>query len=147
MIRSPDHQGSWLSVGSEPGPFTVSQDAIASARLVIAPTSGNPDASGAGRRAEWPPVSGANDPYDPKQVAALAPEALDDAVRAAVEAFGYAGNLEELAAVRPAHLGDRAPVLLARRELGALPPAARSDAGKRVNAARDRKSTRLNSSH
>jgi phenylalanyl-tRNA synthetase alpha chain len=81
-------------------------------------------------------VSGANDPYDPKQVAALAPEALDEAVDAAREAFAGAPDLEALAAVRPAHLGDRAPVLLARRELGALPPAARSDAGKRVNAAR-----------
>ena len=90
-----------------------------------------------GRRAEWPPVSGANDPYDPKQVAALSPEALDDAVTAAQKAFAAAGDLEALAAVRPAHLGDRAPVLLARRELGALPPAARSDAGKRVNAARE----------
>jgi phenylalanyl-tRNA synthetase alpha chain len=81
-------------------------------------------------------VSGANDPYDPKQVAALSPEALDDAVTAARKAFAGAGDLEALAAVRPAHLGDRAPVLLARRELGALPPAARSDAGKRVNFAR-----------
>lgn len=81
-------------------------------------------------------MSGANDPYDPKQVAALSPEALDEAVAAARAAFAGAADLEALAAVRPAHLGDRGPVLLARRELGALPPAARSDAGKRVNAAR-----------
>jgi phenylalanyl-tRNA synthetase alpha chain len=81
-------------------------------------------------------VSGANDPYDPKQVAALSPESLDDAVQAAVTAFAQAADLAALAAVRPAHVGDRAPVPLARRELGALPPAARADAGKRVNAAR-----------
>ncbi|KQS59519.1 phenylalanine--tRNA ligase subunit alpha [Geodermatophilus sp. Leaf369] len=81
-------------------------------------------------------MSGANDPYDPKQVAALSADALDAAVAAGVEAFAGAGDLESLAAVRPAHLGDRAPVLLARRELGALPPAARKDAGQRVNAAR-----------
>ena len=81
-------------------------------------------------------MSGANDPYDPKQVAALSPEALDAAVAAARQAFTGAADLEALAAVRPAHLGDRAPVLLARRELGALPPAARADAGKRVNDAR-----------
>jgi phenylalanyl-tRNA synthetase alpha chain len=80
-------------------------------------------------------VSGANDPYDPKQVAALSAEALSDAVRQGVAAFAAARDLEELAAVRPAHLGDRAPLLLARRELGALPPAARSDAGKRLNGA------------
>ncbi|MBM7804569.1 phenylalanyl-tRNA synthetase alpha chain [Geodermatophilus bullaregiensis] len=81
-------------------------------------------------------MSGANDPYDPKQVAALSAEALDAAVAAAREAFATAADLQALAAVRPAHLGDRAPVPLARRELGALPPAARADAGKRVNAAR-----------
>ncbi|TFV56366.1 phenylalanine--tRNA ligase subunit alpha [Geodermatophilus sp. DF01-2] len=81
-------------------------------------------------------MSGANDPYDPKQVAALSAEALDAAIGEARQAFAGAGDLEALAAVRPAHLGDRAPVLLARRELGALPPAARADAGKRVNAAR-----------
>lgn len=28
MIRSPDHQGSWLTVGGEPGPAQVSQDAL-----------------------------------------------------------------------------------------------------------------------
>jgi phenylalanyl-tRNA synthetase alpha chain len=81
-------------------------------------------------------VSGANDPYDPKQVAALSSDSLDAAVEAALTAFAQAPDLEALAAVRPAHLGDRAPVLLARRELGALPPAARAEAGKRVNAAR-----------
>jgi phenylalanyl-tRNA synthetase alpha chain len=53
-----------------------------------------------------------------------------------VAAFAAAGDLAALAAVRPAHLGDRAPLLLARRELGSLPPADRADAGKRVNAAR-----------
>src|SRR3954465_8890672 len=96
----------------------------------------NPGAGAIGRRAEWPPVSGANHPYDPKQVAALSPEALDDAVEAARKAFDGATDLEALALVRPAHLGDRAPGLLAPPELGPLPPAARSDAGKRVNTAR-----------
>ncbi len=89
-----------------------------------------------GGQAEWPPVSGANDPFDPKQVAALSPEALDAAVAEGLAAFAAAADLDALAAVRPAHLGDRGPVLLARRELGALPPAARKDAGQRVNAAR-----------
>ncbi len=74
--------------------------------------------------------------YDPKQVAMLAPEALDEAVIAATKAFAEAAALDALAATRPAHLGDRAPVALARRELGALPPQARADAGRRVNEAR-----------
>lgn len=77
-----------------------------------------------------------NDPYDPKQVALLDPEALAGAVADAEKAFAAAGDPDGLAALRPAHLGDRAPVSLARREIGALPPAAKADAGKRVNEAR-----------
>jgi phenylalanyl-tRNA synthetase alpha chain len=80
-------------------------------------------------------MSGVNDPFDPKQVAALAPETLKAAVEQAHEAFTGAADLDELAAVRPAHLGDRSPLLTARREIGALPPAARAEAGKRVNEA------------
>jgi phenylalanyl-tRNA synthetase alpha chain len=66
----------------------------------------------------------------------LSEDALREAVRSAVAAFAAAGDLAGLAAVRPAHLGDRAPLLLARRELGSLPGPDRADAGKRVNAAR-----------
>src|SRR5438874_9971417 len=76
------------------------------------------------------------DPYDPKQVALLDPAALDDAVTGAEKAFATASDLDALHALRPAHLGDRAPVSLARREIGALPPAAKADAGRRVNEAR-----------
>jgi phenylalanyl-tRNA synthetase alpha chain len=61
---------------------------------------------------------------------------LDAAVKAAREAFDGAGDLDALAAVKPAHLGDKAPVLLARRSLGSLPGKERAEAGKRVNAAR-----------
>jgi phenylalanyl-tRNA synthetase alpha chain len=77
-----------------------------------------------------------NDPYDPKEATLLDPASLDEAVTAAEKAFAAAGSPDELAAARVAHLGDRAPVMLARREIGALPPHAKSDAGKRVNAAR-----------
>jgi phenylalanyl-tRNA synthetase alpha chain len=82
-------------------------------------------------------MSGANDPYDPKEVAALSPETLDRAVVEASKAFAAAADLDALAAVKPAHLGDRSPLLTARREIGALPPKARSEAGKRVNQARE----------
>lgn len=81
-------------------------------------------------------MSYTNDPYDPKQVAYLSPEALDEAVANAREAFDAAENLDELTAVKHRHLGDKAPILLARREIGALPPAAKADAGKRVNMAK-----------
>jgi phenylalanyl-tRNA synthetase alpha chain len=77
-----------------------------------------------------------NDPYDPKQVALLDQSALDEAISAAEGAFATAGDPDALAALRHQHLGDRAPVSLARREIGALPPAAKSAAGKRVNEAR-----------
>ncbi|MDL5156942.1 phenylalanine--tRNA ligase subunit alpha [Actinomycetospora termitidis] len=81
-------------------------------------------------------MSGTNDSFDPKQVSALAPEALSAARDEATSAFAGATTLEALTALKPAHLGDRSPVLLARREIGALPPQAKSDAGKRVNEAR-----------
>ena len=55
-------------------------------------------------------------------------ETLDDAVADALRAFEAAPDLVALAAVRPAHLGDRAPVLLARRELGSLPGSQRAEA-------------------
>ncbi len=74
--------------------------------------------------------------YDPKQVALLSPDALADAVTDAVKAFAAAADLDALAAVKASTLGERAPVSLARRELGALPPQARADAGRRVNATR-----------
>jgi phenylalanyl-tRNA synthetase alpha chain len=81
-------------------------------------------------------MPGLNSAYDPKQVAVLAPEALAQAVEDAGKAFAKAADLEELAAVKPAHLGDRSPLLTARREIGALPPQARADAGKRLNSSR-----------
>jgi phenylalanyl-tRNA synthetase alpha chain len=68
----------------------------------------------------------------------LEPAALESAAAAAEQAFAAAPDLTALAAVRPAHLGDRAPLLLARRGLGALPGPDRAEAGKRVNAARER---------
>ncbi len=77
-----------------------------------------------------------NDPYDPKQPTLLDSASLAEAVAGAEKAFADAGDLDQLAAIRPQHLGDRAPASLARREIGSLPPAARADAGQRVNAAR-----------
>jgi phenylalanyl-tRNA synthetase alpha chain len=76
--------------------------------------------------------------YDPKEVAALQPESLDQAAAEAIDAFDGASDLDALAAAHTAHLGARSPVALARRELGALPPQARADAGRRVNAALSR---------
>jgi phenylalanyl-tRNA synthetase alpha chain len=74
--------------------------------------------------------------FDPVEVAALQPAQIDAYARDAHDAFSAATTLEELKTARLAHLGDHSPILLARREIGALPPAARSAAGKRLNEAR-----------
>jgi phenylalanyl-tRNA synthetase alpha chain len=81
-------------------------------------------------------MSGTNDPFDPKQVSALSPETLEAARDDATGAFAGATTLDALTALKPVHLGDRSPVLLARREIGSLPPQAKADAGKRVNEVR-----------
>ncbi len=83
-------------------------------------------------------MSGPNDPYDPKLPAALTPEALDGAVCAALAALAAATSLAELKAVRVAHQGDKSPLALANREIGALPPSAKAAAGKAVGQARGR---------
>ena len=74
--------------------------------------------------------------FDPVEVAALQPESIDAAVRAALAAFAAATTLEELKAARLEHAGDRSALALANREIGALPPAAKAAAGQRVGAAR-----------
>jgi phenylalanyl-tRNA synthetase alpha chain len=81
-------------------------------------------------------VSGPNTSFDPKQVASLDAAAIDAMVADAVAAVGAAGDLDALKAVRLAHAGDRSPIALANREIGALPPAAKAEAGKRVGQAR-----------
>jgi phenylalanyl-tRNA synthetase alpha chain len=78
-------------------------------------------------------MSGPNDPYDPKQVAALGDDALQAALAQGRAAFAAAATLEALAAAKVGHLGDRAPIRLANREIAALPPHAKGDAGRRVN--------------
>jgi phenylalanyl-tRNA synthetase alpha chain len=80
-------------------------------------------------------MSGPNDSYDPKEVAALSEDELEAVATAGAEAFAAVTDLVELAAAHTAHLGSHSPVALARRELGALPPQARADAGRRVNHA------------
>jgi phenylalanyl-tRNA synthetase alpha chain len=78
----------------------------------------------------------ANESFDPVEVSALQPEVIAAAVEAALAAFAAAADLDELKAARLAHAGDRSPLALANREIGALPPAAKAAAGQRVGAAR-----------
>ena len=81
-------------------------------------------------------MSAPNKSFDPKQVSALSAEAIEQAVKNAVSAINAAGTLDELKEARLAHAGDRSPLALANREIGALPPAAKAEAGKRMGEAR-----------
>jgi len=80
-------------------------------------------------------MSAPNKNYDPVEVTALSPGEIERALDEAQAAIGAARNLDELKAARLAHAGDRAPLTQARAEIGALPPEARADAGKRVGVA------------
>lgn len=81
-------------------------------------------------------MSAPNQSFDPVQVAALEPKAIDEAVAAALTAIAAATDLADLKTIRTAHAGERSALSLANREIGALPPQAKAEAGKRVGAAR-----------
>src|SRR5450756_47803 len=80
-------------------------------------------------------MSAPNKNYDPVAVTALTAEAVESATQAALDAIAAATTLDELKEARLAHVGDRAPLSAARSEIGALPPEAKADAGRRVGAA------------
>lgn len=81
-------------------------------------------------------MSGPNTDYDPVEVTTLKPEEVEAARDAALAAIAAATTLDELKSVRTEHAGDRSPLALANREIGALPPQARKEAGQRVGQAR-----------
>jgi phenylalanyl-tRNA synthetase alpha chain len=81
-------------------------------------------------------MSGPNSDFDPVQVTPLDAEHVAAMRDAALDAIAAAGDLAELKQVRLDHAGDRSPLALANREIGALPPQARKDAGQRVGQAR-----------
>lgn len=81
-------------------------------------------------------MSAPNKSYDPVEVEALKPEEVERMRDEALAAVAAAGDLEALREVKVAHTGDRSPLALANREIGALPPHAKADAGKRVGQAR-----------
>ncbi len=81
-------------------------------------------------------MSAPNKQYDPVEVTPLHADEIARVRDEALAAFAAASSLDELKVVRIAHTGDRAPLTMANREIGALPPQARADAGKRVGEAR-----------
>ncbi|MEO7132403.1 MAG: phenylalanine--tRNA ligase subunit alpha [Dermatophilaceae bacterium] len=83
-------------------------------------------------------MSGPNTNYDPVEVSALDPATIDAALGEAITAIAAASTLDELKAVRILHQGEKSPLSLANREIGALPPSAKAEAGKRVGQAKGR---------
>ncbi|MCW2843657.1 MAG: phenylalanyl-tRNA synthetase, alpha subunit [Nocardioides sp.] len=81
-------------------------------------------------------MSGPNTDYDPVEVTPLKAEEIEQARDAALAAVAAVTDLESLKQARLEHAGDRSPLALANREIGALPPQARKDAGQRVGQAR-----------
>src|SRR6201992_1106934 len=81
-------------------------------------------------------MSGPSSNYDPVEVTPLSPEEVTRMRDEAVAAINAARTLDELKAARIAHAGDRAPLTLANAEIGALPPQAPDEAGKRGGQAR-----------
>jgi phenylalanyl-tRNA synthetase alpha chain len=81
-------------------------------------------------------MSGPNSEYDPVEVTTLHADSVAAMRDAAVTAFAAADDLDTLKQARIDHAGDRSPLALANREIGALPPQARKEAGQRVGQAR-----------
>src|SRR5215472_4702563 len=82
------------------------------------------------------PMSAPNKAYDPVRVATLAPAEVDRMMREALAAISGAATFEDLKAAEVAHLGRQAPLTLAGAEIGALPPEAKAEAGRRVGEAK-----------
>ena len=81
-------------------------------------------------------MAGPNDNVEPKQPAALDAASVEGYVADALAAVAAASSTAELKQVRIDHAGDRSPLALANRGIGALPPAERKEAGGRVGRAR-----------
>ncbi|MDX6313647.1 MAG: phenylalanyl-tRNA synthetase alpha chain [Streptomyces sp.] len=81
-------------------------------------------------------MSAPNKSYDPVEVETLKPEEIERMRDEALAAIASAADLDALREVKVAHAGDRSPLALANREIGALPPHAKAEAGKRVGQAR-----------
>ncbi|MEU0373577.1 phenylalanine--tRNA ligase subunit alpha [Streptomyces sp. NPDC006283] len=81
-------------------------------------------------------MSAPNKSYDPVEVEALKPDEIERMRDEALAAFAAADSLEALAHAKSAHTSGTSPLSLANREIGALPPQAKAEAGKRVGQAR-----------
>lgn len=73
-------------------------------------------------------MSGPNKNYDPVEVTPLHADEVERTRDQALDAFAQAADLAALQEAKLAHLGDRSPIALANREIGALPPQGRKEA-------------------
>ena len=67
-------------------------------------------------------MSGPNTSLRPRSGPHSTPKNIDAMVADAMAAFAAATSVSELKQARLAHAGDRSPIALANREIGALPP-------------------------
>ncbi len=82
-----------------------------------------------------------SDPQKTSQAAAemtFDSETIEALVEQALLAISQTNSTAELKTVRAEHLGDKAPLVLANREIGKLPPADRKEAGRLIGQARGR---------
>jgi phenylalanyl-tRNA synthetase alpha chain len=81
-------------------------------------------------------MSAPNKSYDPVRAAVLAPAEVERMTAEGLAAIAAAGSFEDLKAAEVRHRGRQAPLTLASGEIGALPPEAKAEAGRRVGIAR-----------
>jgi phenylalanyl-tRNA synthetase alpha chain len=81
-------------------------------------------------------MSAPNKSYDPVRAAVLAPAEVERMTAEGLAAIAAAASFEDLKAAEVAHRGRQAPLTLASAEIGALPPEAKAEAGRRVGIAR-----------
>lgn len=74
--------------------------------------------------------------FDPVRAAALAPAEVERMTAEALEAIAAAKDFDELKAARLAHDGRESPLRQANAAVGALPPEAKAEAGRRLVEAR-----------
>jgi phenylalanyl-tRNA synthetase alpha chain len=81
-------------------------------------------------------MSASKNTYDPVRVAALAPAEVERMTAEGLAAIAAATSFDDLKAAEVKHRGRQAPLTLASAEIGALPPQAKAEAGRRVGAAK-----------
>jgi phenylalanyl-tRNA synthetase alpha chain len=81
-------------------------------------------------------MSAPNSEYDPVEVTPLRADEIERMRDEAIAAIRAAGTPKDLKQAKHDHAGDRSPLALANREIGALPPQARKEAGQRIGIAR-----------